>query len=231
LADGRTGELPDGRTGGPAGRGVTTAPNPNLVRPASRSPGRLAAAALLIGLLVGGGALFAWRRNHGGETGAEAGEGRRLAVLPFQNLGDSSDEYFADGMTDEIRGKLAKLEGLQVIASGSTGQYKRTDKTPRQIAEELGVQYLLTGKIRWEKGEGGKSRVRVSPELVQVASNGAPTTKWQEPFDASLTDVFQVQADIAGRVASALDVALGSTEKETIAKRPTENLAADDAFL
>jgi tetratricopeptide (TPR) repeat protein len=93
------------------------------------------------------------------------------------------------------------------------------------------VQYLLTGKIRWEKGEGGKSRVRVSPELVQLGSGGAPTTKWQEPFDASLTDVFQVQADIAGRVASALDVALGATERESIAKRPTENLAAYDAFL
>jgi TolB-like protein len=197
---------------------------------ARRRPLPTALVTLVLGFVVGLGILFAWRRNHASD-GESAGGNRRLAVLPFENLGDSSDEYFADGMTDEIRGKLAKLQGLQVIASGSTGQYKHSDKTPTQIAQELGVQYLLTGKIRWEKGEGGKSRVRVSPELVQVGSGGAPTTKWQEPFDASLTDVFQVQADIAGRVASALDVALGSTERETIAKRPTENLAAYDAFL
>jgi len=203
-------------------------PSPPSTR---RRPLPTALVTMVIGFVVGLGILFAWRRSHGSDGEPSAGAGRRLAVLPFQNLGDSSDEYFADGMTDEIRGKLAKLQGLQVIASGSTGQYKHTDKTPTQIAQELGVQYLLTGKIRWEKGEGGKSRVRVSPELVQVGSGGAPTTKWQEPFDASLTDVFQVQADIAGRVASALDVALGSTERETIAKRPTENLAAYDAFL
>src|SRR5262249_2146328 len=78
------------------------------------------------------------------------------------------------------------------------------------------------------KGQGGGSRVRVSPELIQV-STGA--TKWQQPFDASLTDVFQVQADIAGRVAEALNVALGSTAREKRAERPTQNLAAYEAFL
>ena len=82
---------------------------------------------MVLGFVVGLGILFAWRRNHASEA-ADAGSSRRLAVLPFENLGDSSDEYFADGMTDEIRGKLAKLQGLQVIASSSTGQYKRTDQ-------------------------------------------------------------------------------------------------------
>jgi tetratricopeptide (TPR) repeat protein len=95
----------------------------------------------------------------------------------------------------------------------------------------LGVQYLLIGKIRWEKGAGGQSRVRVSPELVQVAGNGPPTTRWQQPFDASLTDVFQVQADIAGRVAQALDVALGSSAQQQLAEKPTANLAAYDVYL
>jgi TolB-like protein/Flp pilus assembly protein TadD len=151
-------------------------------------------------------------------------------VLPFENLGDSSTAYFADGMTDEVRGKLAALPGLEVTASRSASEYKHTTKTLPQIARELGVDYLLIGKIRWEKTSGGTSRVRVSPELVRV-SQGTAATKWEQPFDASLTDVFSVQADIAGKVASALNVALGDSTKQQLAATPTRNLAAYDAFL
>jgi TolB-like protein/Flp pilus assembly protein TadD len=151
-----------------------------------------------------------------------------VAVLPFENLGSAQDEYFADGMTDEVRGKLAALPRLAVIASTSSGQYKKTAKSPRQIGAELGADYLLVGKVRWEKGAGGASRVQVSPELIEVAD---ATTKWQQPFDAALTDVFQVQADIAARVAKELDVALGAKEREALAAKPTANLTAYDAFL
>jgi eukaryotic-like serine/threonine-protein kinase len=200
----------------------------------ARPPTRLArplTAALAIGFLLGLGVLFGWLRSHGSvaETGSKTT--KLLAVLPFENLGDSTDEYFADGITDEVRGKLATLPGLQVIASGSAEQYKHSTKSPQQIAQELGVQYLLIGKIRWEKGSGAQSRVRVSPELVQVSSGSAPTTKWQQPFDASLTDVFQVQADIAGRVAQALNVALGTSVQQQLAEQPTADLAAYDAYL
>ncbi len=142
------------------------------------------------------GVLFAWRR-HSAASGGTSDAGT-LAVLPFENLGDSADAYFADGITDEIRGKLATLHGLRVIASGSSSQYKHTTKSQEQIARELGAQYLLVGRVRWEKLAGGKSRVRVDPELVQVANGTAPATTWQQAFDADLTDVFQVQADIAG---------------------------------
>jgi serine/threonine-protein kinase len=93
------------------------------------------------------------------------------------------------------------------------------------------VQYLLVGKVRWDKGSGGQSRVRVSPELVQVAAGEAPTTRWQQPFEAPLTDVFKVQADIAGQVAQALDIALGTGERRALAEQPTTNLAAYDAYL
>ena len=82
--------------------------------------------------------------------------------------------------------------------------------------------------MRWEKGAGGQSRVRVSPELVQVAT---ASTRWQQPFDAALTDVFQVQADVASRVAQAMDVALGAGEKEALAGKPTANLPAYDLYL
>jgi TolB-like protein len=203
------------------------AASPSTTRGRRRVP--LAAVTLALGFLVGLGVLFAWRRSHGA---AEEGTGpKRLAVLPFENLGDSATEYFADGVTDEVRGKLSALSGLQVIAGRSSGEYKHTTKSLPQIARELGVNYLLVGKIRWEQAAAGPSRVRVSPELIRIESGAAPTTKWQQPFDASLTDVFQVQADIAGRVASALDVALGDSARHELAVKPTENLAAYDAYL
>ncbi len=94
----------------------------------------------------------------------EAGGVKRVAVLPFENLGAPEDDYFADGIADEIRGKLTSLPGLQVIARGSSTPYKKTTKTPKQIAEELEVGYLLTATVRWEKSAGG-NRVHVSPEL------------------------------------------------------------------
>ena len=154
---------------------------------------------------------------------------KRLAVLPFENLGDSADGYFADGMTDEIRGKLAMLPGLQVIASSSVGQYRGTSKSPQEIGRELEVGYLLVGKVRWERS-GGQGRVRVSPELIEV-NRGAPTIRWQQPFDAPLTDLFQMQGDIAGRVVQALNVAIAPVEQQQLAARPTDNVAAYDAYL
>ncbi len=154
-----------------------------------------------------------------------------LAVLPFENLGAPEDEYFADGISDEVRGKLAALPGLEVIATGSSSEYKKSAKSMSQIGRELGADYLVVGKVRWEKGVGTKGRVRVSPELVEVASRREPIRKWQAPIDASLTDVFQVQADIAAQVAEALDVAFGTEHKQALAARPTANLAAYDAYL
>ena len=185
-------------------------------------------AMLAVGFLLGVGVLFAWSRTRGGGAGAEP---KLLAVLPFENLGSPDDEYFADGMTDEVRGKLTALTGIQVIARGSSSPFKKTTKTPQQIAQELGAQYLLTGTVRWDKRPGGASSVHVIPELVQVRSGSPPTTKWQQSFDAQLTSVFQVQSDIAGRVARALDVALDDSSQQQLAERPTANLAAYDAFL
>jgi len=184
-------------------------------------------ATLALGLVLGVAALFGWLRSHTRAEAEDAGP-KRLAVLPFENLGRPEDTYFADGITDEIRGKLAGLPGLQVTASSSSSQYRRTAKTAQEIGRELGVQYLLTGKVRWEQGANGESRVRVSPELIRVAT---ASTRWQEPFDASLTDVFQVQADVASRVAQALDVALGAEQQEALAGRPTASLPAYELYL
>ena len=195
----------------------------------SEKPGRktMAIAAMVAVVLAAAGVLL-WKRPKSDAT--TAGGVKRVAVLPFENLGAPEDDYFADGITDEVRGKLTSLHGLQVIARASSTAYKKTTKTPRQIADELDVSYLLTATVRWEKS-GGASRVHVSPELVDVTQRNAPTSRWQQPFDASLTDVFQVQSDIASRVAQALGVALGAGEEKRLSEKPTENLAAYDAFL
>jgi eukaryotic-like serine/threonine-protein kinase len=186
------------------------------------------AAALIVGFLLGLGVLFAWRQS---KLSTSAAGAKVLAVLPFENLGDSANAYLADGITNELRGKLSELSTIQVIARGSSAQYRHTTKTPQEIARELGADYLLTATVQWEKRPDGTSRVRVSPELVDVSEGHAPRTKWQQPFDASITDVFQVQADIANQVASALDVALGSGQRQTLTEKPTANLAAYDAYL
>ena len=153
-----------------------------------------------------------------------------MAVLPFENLGAAEDDYFADGMTDEVRSKLAGLSGLEVIASASAIQYKATTKPPEQIAKELGVGYLLVAKVRWQKS-GPTSRIRLTPELVEVGGGGAPTTRWQEAFEADLQDVFRVQGEIASKVARSLEVALSGKERGLLTARPTSNLAAYDAYL
>jgi serine/threonine protein kinase/tetratricopeptide (TPR) repeat protein len=155
---------------------------------------------------------------------------KRIAVLPFENLGSPDQEYFADGVADEVRGKLTSLVSLEVIARGSSTPFKKTTKTPQQIAAELDVPFLLTGTIRWEKTAAG-GRVHVTPELVEVKDKGAPASRWQQRYEAELTDVFKVQSDIATRVASALGVALGGTEEKRLAEKPTGSLDAYDAFL
>jgi serine/threonine-protein kinase len=184
---------------------------------------------LMAGLLLGVGVLFAWRRMGAAGARPEAGA-RVVAVLPFENLGDSADAYFADGVADEVRTKLAQVAGLEVIARGSSIEYRRTTMRPTEIARELGADFLLTGTVRWEK-TAGASRVRVTPELVDAHSGQAARTRWVQQFDASLTDVFQVQADIATKVVDALGLALADSARRELTTKPTGNLAAYDEFL
>jgi serine/threonine-protein kinase len=201
-----------------------TEPKPRRVRLVLGSLGLAALAATSVLVLD-------WRSTPPASSrGLVAPAVTRLAVLPFENIGDSTDAYFADGVADAVRGKLTALAGLEVIARTSSMAYRQTNKSPEQVARELGVRYLLTGTVRWATRDRTR-RVLVSPELVEVRETGAPASKWQQPFDAALTDVFQVQADIASRVAQALNVALGSQEQQQLAQRPTADLAAYDAFL
>jgi serine/threonine-protein kinase len=218
-----------GRALDAAERTVTgpTATTPERARAVSAPRRRPVGFALLgLGFFIGVGVLFAWR-SRSGPTSASGTI--RVAVLPFENLGDSTDAYFADGLTDAVRGKLTTLPGLAVIASASSGQYKHSTKSPQEIGQELGgVRYLLVGKVRWAKSAGTQSRVQVTPALVDVSTG---TDTWEQPFDAPLTDVFKVQGDIAERVAQSLGVALSAGTRQTLTAQSTENLAAYDAYL
>jgi serine/threonine protein kinase/tetratricopeptide (TPR) repeat protein len=152
---------------------------------------------------------------------------KMLVVLPFENLGAPEQEYFADGITEEITSKLSGLSGLGVIARSSAMQYKKTAKSISQVGEELGVSFALQGTVRWETAEG-TTRVRVTPQLINIADG---TQMWSQPSEAVFAGAFKLQSDIAGQVASALDVALLQPEKHSLETVPTRNAEAYDSYL
>jgi serine/threonine-protein kinase len=189
------------------------------------------AAVLALGVVVGAGLLFAWRHRESGTASAAATGPVGVAVLPFDTHGDTTNAYFAEGITDEIRSKLSALGGLRVIASTSSNQYRGTQKRTQEIGNDLGVHYLLIGHIQWEQGANGVRRVRVSPELVEVRDGVAPETRWQQSYDTTVADVFDVQAAVATKVADKLGVVLTPPAQMQLAAHPTQNLEAYDAYL
>ena len=151
----------------------------------------------------------------------------KLVVLPFENLGAPEDEYFADGITDEITSKLAVIPGLAVISRTSAKKYKNTHKGLREIGQELGVDYVLEGTIRWDK-RGEREKVRITPQLINVSDD---FHLWAENYEREIEEIFAVQAEIASQIADALDITLLASERRTLEARPTENLDAYRAYL
>ena len=161
-------------------------------------------------------------------SGAAAQTRKMLVVLPFQNLGAPEMDYFADGMTEEITGKLAGLSGIGVIGRSSALQYHETNKPLKEIGNELAVSYVLEGTVRWEKMPSGDTRVRVSPQLIRVSD---ATQVWSQPYEAVLSSVFTIQAEIAEKVAAALDVTLLADERTNLRVGGTTDTEAYDLFL
>ena len=153
---------------------------------------------------------------------------KMLVVLPFKNLGPPADEYFADGITEEITSRLASLQGLGVISRTSAIQYKNTDKTIRQIGDELGIDYALEGAVRWDRSAEGKGRVRLTPQLVRVSDD---SNLWSERYDRVIEDIFSVQSEIAEKVAQQLDLTVLEPERRALNAQPTDNLEAYDYYL
>jgi TolB-like protein/Tfp pilus assembly protein PilF/predicted Ser/Thr protein kinase len=155
-------------------------------------------------------------------------ERKMIAVLPFENLGSPEDEYFTDGITEEIMARLANIQRLGVIARTSAIQYRNTDKTIRQIGEELGVDYILEGTVRWQRIPHDPSRVRVTPQLIRVTD---ATHLWANVYENDMTDIFEVQSNIAEKVAEALDITLLEPERRSLEAASTDNLEAYHYYL
>ena len=196
--------------------------------PGKRSwPQRLLAPALIL-LVVAIAGLVIWGSRAGRREPPPAGSLERLVVLPFENLGAPGDEYFADGLTDEITARITGIRQLEVIGRSTAAQYKGTDKTLRQIGEELDVGYVLSGTVRWQRPAGGAGQVRVTPSFVRV-SDGKQL--WAQSYDKEVSEIFGVQSDIALRVSRALKIALRKPERSALQARPTRDLAAHDYYL
>jgi adenylate cyclase len=147
-----------------------------------------------------------------------------VAVLPFQNMsGDPEQEYFADGMVEEIITALSRIRWLFVIARNSTFTYKGQAIDVKRVGRELGVRYVLEGSVR----KGG-NRVRITGQLIDTTS-GAHI--WADRFDGSLEDVFDLQDKVATSVAGVIEPALQAAEATRSAGRPTSDLTAYDLYL
>jgi len=147
-----------------------------------------------------------------------------IAVLPFVDLSLQKDqEYFCDGMTDEIIAKLSRLEGLRIIPRTSMMKYKKTEKGIKEVAQELDVASILEGSVRMEKDD-----IRVTTTLINVVDS---SQLWSETYDRKLESVFAIQSEIAEKITEALRMNLSLEEKEQLKKSPTENLEAYNMYL
>ncbi len=180
------------------------------------------ASGALILLVLGLIAWPVWRHY----TAARESGKLMLVVLPFNNLsGDPSQDYFADGMTEEMITQLGGLnpERLGVVARVSAMHYRHTDKSASQISRELGVNYLLEGSIR-----RSGSRIRVTAQLIQASDQ---TQLWAVDYDREISDSLQLQSEIAQAIAKQIQVALSEQTKARLAAKPKVDPEAYEEYL
>ena len=178
------------------------------------------AALLTVAVVVTGIAIFSRYR---GRTALAAPE-KSIAVLPFESMSeDKANEYFADGIQDEILTLLSKIADLKVISRTSTQQYTNAPANLPQIAKQLGVAHILEGSVQ-KSGD----TVRVNVQLIKAATDAH---LWAETFDRKLTDIFSVESEVARTIADHLRAKLTGQEEQIIAAKPTDNVEAYDAYL
>ena len=154
----------------------------------------------------------------------EEPKSQRIAILPFVNMSpDPNDEYFSDGMTEEVISTLSKVRDFEVISRTSVMQYKKTPKPVREVSKELNAGTILEGSVR-----KADSRLRITVQMIDATRD---RHLWAESYDRRLDDVFAVQSDIARQVAEALRVRILSPEMERILKKPTESTTAYSLYL
>ncbi len=152
----------------------------------------------------------------------------RLAVLPFGNLGERDKDYFATGMTDEIINKLISIRDLKVITRQSAGRMKQEGMDVSQIGKELGVDYVLDASVHWLKSSNGAKRVKLVTRLIKVSDG---SVHWGKSYDTTMTELFDIQADMATRISEQLGVVLTPQEKIIVAGRTTNSDEAWDYFV
>lgn len=181
-------------------------------------------AAVILAVAVAAALLFERQQK---QEAAEPGP-LRIVVLPFENLGPPEAAVFAEGMTEEITANLAGFSNLRVISRTSARTYTKGEKTVRQIAEELDVDYVLEGTVRWAEDGAGRQLVRITPQLIRVADD---THVWAEVFEREVGNVFALQAEIAERVINMLGITLLAPERRKLRVPVTGNMAAYQAYL
>jgi TolB-like protein/uncharacterized protein HemY len=176
-------------------------------------------ALLSVGLFMLGRYGFRAQSKSSGASSAKS-----IAVLPLLNeSGDPRDEYFSDGLSEELIAALAQIKDLKVIGRSSSFRFKERKEESRTIGEKLGVATLLEGTVRKQR-----DRVRIVAELINAADG---IELWTETFDRELKDIFAVQQEIAAAVATSLKIALLGSEERPAANSPTENTEAHNVYL
>jgi TolB-like protein/Tfp pilus assembly protein PilF len=195
-----------------------------------RTGRKLVAITAVLAVIAAG--LFVFQFLHRNSTAAPSqGEAtsppipaKSIAVLPFENLSeDKANAYFAEGIQDEILTRLAKIADLKVISRTSTQSYKSAPANLREIAKQLGVANILEGSVQKSNDE-----VRITVQLINALND---SHLWAETYDRKLIDVFQVESDLAQKIASSLEAKLTGAEQRAIAARPTENTEAYQLYL
>jgi serine/threonine-protein kinase len=167
-------------------------------------------------------------RTSGDAKSATSAGRTTVAVLPFENLGRTDDDYFTAGVTDEITSRLGAVSGLAVVPSRAARRYARSDMTMRDIGRALNSDHLVIGSVRWA-GAGPQSKsVRVTIELLRAQDE---KQIWSRTYDRVIDDIFAVQSDIASEVATRLGITLVEGERGEISQRPTENQEAYRLYL
>jgi TolB-like protein len=186
--------------------------------------GAVLAGAVLAMIGVAVAAMLLWRPAQMAPTSLAAMVAKpSVAVLPFNNMsGDSQQDYFSDGMTEDLITDLSKVSGLLVIARNSTFLYKGKPVNVSQVGRELGVRYLVEGSVR-KSGE----RVRITAQLIDVATG---SHIWAERYDRELKDIFDLQDDVRQKIVTALAVKLSPAESERLGRKQTSSVEAYDLF-
>lgn len=188
--------------------------------------------ATLLLLFLGAAVFLVWRSRaqyqimtpNGKTPTAGAVSEKSIAVLPFENLSaDPGNAYFAEGMKDEILTRLSKIAALKVISRTSTQKFKSTPNNVREIAQELGVAHILEGSV-----QRSDEKVRVTVQLIHAQTD---THLWAETYDRKLEDIFQVETEVAQRIAGALEATLTGAERRALAAQPTGNREAYHEYL